>query len=73
MKFSIIIITRGRYNRPFSGRRAERTQLGLYPPICELKITSNFAEVKYAWRYIPAAPYVFKAYCILKHRSNSAE
>jgi hypothetical protein len=25
--FSIIIITRGRYNRPFSGRRAEWTQL----------------------------------------------
>jgi hypothetical protein len=26
-KFSIIIITRGRYNRPISGRRAEWTQL----------------------------------------------
>jgi hypothetical protein len=31
-KFSIIIIIRGRYNRPFSGRRAEWTQLGLHPP-----------------------------------------
>jgi hypothetical protein len=31
-KFSIIIITRGRYNRPFSVRRAEWT-----PPLCELK------------------------------------
>jgi hypothetical protein len=30
--FIIIIITRGRYNRPFSGRRAEGTQLGLPPP-----------------------------------------
>jgi hypothetical protein len=30
-KFPIIIITRGRYNRPFSGRRAEWTQLGLHP------------------------------------------
>jgi hypothetical protein len=34
-KFSTIIITRGRYNRPFSGRRAEWTQLGLHPPQCE--------------------------------------
>jgi hypothetical protein len=36
-KFSIIIITRGRYNRPCSGRPAEWTQLGLHPPLCELK------------------------------------
>jgi hypothetical protein len=36
-KLSIIIITRGRYNRPFSGRRAEWTQFGLHPPLCELK------------------------------------
>jgi hypothetical protein len=35
--FSIIIFTRGRYNRPFSGRRAEWTQLGLHPPLCEFK------------------------------------
>jgi hypothetical protein len=33
----IIIITRGRYNRPFSGRRAEWTQLGHQPPLCEIK------------------------------------
>jgi hypothetical protein len=38
-KFSIIIITQGRYNRSFSGRRAEWTQLGLHPPLCELKKT----------------------------------
>jgi ABC-type oligopeptide transport system substrate-binding subunit len=36
-KFSIITITRGRYYRPFCGRRAEWTQLGLHPPLCELK------------------------------------
>jgi hypothetical protein len=36
-KFSIIIITRGRYNRPFSGRRAEWTQFGLHPPLREFK------------------------------------
>jgi hypothetical protein len=37
-KFSIIIIiTRGRYNRPFGGRRAEWTQFEIYPPLCELK------------------------------------
>jgi hypothetical protein len=35
--FSIIIITRGRYKRPFSGRRAEWTQFGLHPPLCEIK------------------------------------
>jgi hypothetical protein len=34
---SMIIITRGRYTRPFGGRRAEWTQLGLHPPLCELK------------------------------------
>jgi hypothetical protein len=33
-KSSIITITRGRYNRSFSGRRAEWTQF--HPPICEL-------------------------------------
>jgi hypothetical protein len=42
-KFSIIIITRGRYNRPFSGQRAEWTQLGLHPPLCELKKILNYA------------------------------
>jgi hypothetical protein len=36
-KFSNITITRGRYNRPFSGRRAEWTQYGLHPPLCEFK------------------------------------
>jgi hypothetical protein len=36
-KFSILTITRGRYNRPFSGRRAEWTQYGLHPPLCQLK------------------------------------
>jgi hypothetical protein len=30
-KFSIMIITRGRYNRPFSGRRAEWTHLDSTP------------------------------------------
>jgi hypothetical protein len=30
-KFSFITITRGRYNRTFSGRRAEWTQYGIYP------------------------------------------
>jgi hypothetical protein len=44
-KFSIIIIIRGRYNRPFSGRRAEWTQFGLHPPLCELKkkVSSKYA------------------------------
>jgi hypothetical protein len=36
-KFSIIIIIRGRYNRSFSGRRAEWIQFRLHPPLCELK------------------------------------
>jgi hypothetical protein len=34
-KFSIITITRGRYNRPFSGQHAEWTQF--HPPLSELK------------------------------------
>jgi hypothetical protein len=33
-KFTIITITRSRYNRPFRGRRAEWTQF--HPPLCEL-------------------------------------
>jgi hypothetical protein len=32
-KFSIITITRGRYNRPFTRRRAKWTQF--HPPLCE--------------------------------------
>jgi hypothetical protein len=36
-KFSIIIITRGRYNRSFSGRHVEWTKFGLHPPLCKLK------------------------------------
>jgi hypothetical protein len=43
-KFSIIIITRGRYNRPLNGRRAEWTQLGLHPPLCELKKKEAFTD-----------------------------
>jgi hypothetical protein len=38
---AFIIITRGRYNRPFSSRRAEWTQLGLHPPLWELKKISH--------------------------------
>jgi hypothetical protein len=34
--FSILTITRGRYNRPVSGRRAEWAQFGLHPPLCKL-------------------------------------
>jgi hypothetical protein len=34
-KFSIFTITRGRYNRPINGRRAEWTQFGLHPPLCK--------------------------------------
>jgi hypothetical protein len=30
-------VFRGRYNRPVNGRRAEWTQFGLHPPLCELK------------------------------------
>jgi hypothetical protein len=40
-KFSIITITRGRYNRIFSGWRAEWTQYGLHLPLCELKKTKR--------------------------------
>jgi hypothetical protein len=36
-KLSIIIITRGRYNRPVSGRRAEWTQLDSTPHYANLK------------------------------------
>jgi hypothetical protein len=38
IRFSILTITRGRYNRPrINGRRAEWTQFGLHPPLCKLK------------------------------------
>jgi hypothetical protein len=36
-EFSIHTITRGRYIRPVSGRRAEWTQFGPHPPLCKLK------------------------------------
>jgi hypothetical protein len=36
-KFSILIITRGRYNRPVSGRRAGWTQFGLHHSLCKLQ------------------------------------
>jgi hypothetical protein len=35
-KFSILIITRSRYNRSISGRRGEWTQFGLRPPLYKL-------------------------------------
>jgi hypothetical protein len=31
-------------NRPFSGRHAEWTQLGLHPPLCEIKKKFIFAD-----------------------------
>jgi hypothetical protein len=37
-KFSIIIITQGRYNRPISGRRAEWTQLDSTPSLWKFLI-----------------------------------
>jgi hypothetical protein len=46
-KFSTLTTTRGRYNRPVSGRRAEWTQFGLHPPLCKLK-KINFL----LWRYL---------------------
>jgi hypothetical protein len=36
-KFSILTITRSRYNRTISRRRAEWTQFGLHSPLCEIK------------------------------------
>jgi hypothetical protein len=36
-KFSIPTITRGRYNRPVSGRRAEWTQFGLHLPTMQIR------------------------------------
>jgi hypothetical protein len=37
-EFSILTITRGMYNKPVSGRRAEWTRFGLHPPLWKLKI-----------------------------------
>jgi hypothetical protein len=39
-KFSILAITRGRHNRPIRGRRAEWTQFGLHPPLCEFNFVT---------------------------------
>jgi hypothetical protein len=36
-KFSILTVTRVRYNRPINGRRAKWTQFGLHPPLYKLK------------------------------------
>jgi hypothetical protein len=52
--FSIIIITRGSYNRPFSGRRVEGTQFGLHPPLCELK--KNYISETYIQKAVENNP-----------------
>jgi hypothetical protein len=45
-KFSIVIITRGRYTRPVGGRRAKWTQLdSTPPPPIELKKLSLFLSL----------------------------
>jgi hypothetical protein len=44
-KSSIIIIARGRYNRPFCGRRAKWTQLGLHLPHVNLKKTPKYSSL----------------------------
>jgi hypothetical protein len=41
-KFSILTITRGRYNRIVNGRGAEWTQFGLHPPLCAKKKKGQF-------------------------------
>jgi hypothetical protein len=46
--FSIIIITRGWHNRFVGGRSAEWTQIGLHPPLFELKITDAFFVVTFS-------------------------
>jgi hypothetical protein len=45
-KFSILTITRGRYNRSVSSRRAEWTQFGLHPPLCKLKKIKNYSLLR---------------------------
>jgi hypothetical protein len=40
----------GRYNRPFSGRRAEWTQFGLHPPLCELKKIINIPNIDFSFK-----------------------
>jgi hypothetical protein len=54
-KFSIIIITRGRYNRPFNGCHAEWTQLDSTPTMRILKKKSflNAIEVIKKLRFCP--------------------
>jgi hypothetical protein len=44
-KFSILTITRGRYNRPVSGLCAEWTQFGLQPPTMQIKKKNRFKMV----------------------------
>jgi hypothetical protein len=45
-KFSIVIITRGRYNRPIGGRRTEWTQLDSPPP-------NRITRLWYRRKYMP--------------------
>jgi hypothetical protein len=44
--FSILTITRSRYNRPINGRCAEWTQYGLHPPIKKKKKLQDLAFKK---------------------------
>jgi hypothetical protein len=55
-KFSILTITRGRYNRPISCRRVEWTQFGLHPPLWEFKkkLTNvKWESLTYYWVLLP--------------------
>jgi hypothetical protein len=60
MPLLLLTITRGRHNRPVSGRRAEWTQFGLHPPLGKLK--KNVEEVLYftAFSYDSAPMYHFQ-------------
>jgi hypothetical protein len=51
--------SRGRYNRPFSGRRAEWSQYGLHPPLCELRrrsilILSSYQRLSFPSCLLPS-------------------
>jgi hypothetical protein len=60
-------ITRGRYNRPVSGRRAEWTQFELHPPLCKLK------KIGVKHQYHGRSTGLLRIHCMLVHNASSSE
>jgi hypothetical protein len=60
-------IVRDWYNRPVSGRRAEWTQFGLHPPLCELKKIKLILCMKVHQLFTSEGRHDFTQHVLLRH------